>query len=193
MPSPTLAATPAIAASTPAAAPATPSEQPASGVTAAPGNVNTSNADPENKAVREAVLQRIDAMPLSQKSKDRLYDALDHAKGFGKLITINFASGRTELSPGDLENLGTELHRPKIQSFTDDPSVIIVVLGFADTRGDERTNKQVSDRRAQTVVDALRNTYHLANAIHSLGMGGQAIAGESLDKNRIVEIWAVSP
>ncbi len=193
MPSPTPAATAAIAASTPAVAPATPAEQPASGVTAAPGNVNLSNSDPENKAVREAVLKRIDAMPLSQKSKDKLYEALDQAKGFGKLLTINFASGRTELSPGDLENLGTGLHRSQIQRFTDDPTVIIVVLGFADTRGDARTNKEVSDRRAQSVVDALRNTYHVANAIHSLGMGGQAFAGESLDKNRIVEIWAVSP
>ena len=159
----------------------------------ATGSIDTNRSSPENQAIRQAVLQRIDAMPLSQADKARLYTALENAHGLGKLVTINFASGHTDLAPKDLVNLDNILHREKVHRFLDDPAVVLVVLGFSDTKGNEKTNKEVSERRARRIVEALHSPCNVTNMIHSIGMGGQTIAGESLDKNRVVEIWAVLP
>ncbi len=157
------------------------------------GAIDTNRASPENQAIQQAVMQRIDAMPLSQADKARLYTALERAHGLGKLLTVNFATGRTDLAPNDVVNLDSTMHRPKVQRFLDDPAVVLVVLGFSDTKGNEKTNKEISDRRARKVVEALRGSCNVTNMIHSIGMGGQTIVGESLDKNRVVEIWAVLP
>ncbi len=186
--------TPVVALATPPPVPSqTPPPTPGENVTSAAGAVDTNRASPENQAIRQAVLQRIDAMPLSPTDKARLYTALDRARGLGKLVTINFATGRTDLAPKDVVNLDNTLRRPKIQRFLDDPTVVLVVLGFADVKGDDKTNKDVSERRARRVVEALRGPCNVSNIIHSLGMGGQVIAGESLEKNRVVEVWAVLP
>ncbi len=201
-PAATPSPTPAIVSATVAPAtpiPVTPTAQttlPAgteNNVATAAGPFDFNRSSPENQAVSQAVLQRIDAMPLSEKDKTKLYTALDRAQGLGKLVTVNFSSNRTELVPADITNLNAALHLPKVQHFLDDPTVVLVVLGFADTKGSSRINKEVSERRARKVVDALRGPCAVGNVIHTIGMGGQDIAGESLDKNRVVEVWAVLP
>ena len=53
----------------------------------------------ENKDVKNEVLTRIDLMPgISQGNKDKLYQSVQRARSMGKVLTIPFGSGRTEMS-----------------------------------------------------------------------------------------------
>lgn len=209
-PTPTPAPTPTVAvaaasatpASSPSAAVATTTDTPVSGES--PGgaanevvvaaNLNMNPADRETQQTRAAVLERIDLMPISGSMKDQLFKAVDRARGMGKVITINFSSGRTELTSADVAKLKQALQQPAIQNLTSDTSVVFVVLGFADSRGNEQRNKQVSERRAQKTIDALRGPCGVLNIIHSIGMGGSDLFDkQNSSRNRAVEVWAVLP
>jgi outer membrane protein OmpA-like peptidoglycan-associated protein len=66
------------------------------------------------------------------------------------------------------------------------------MVGYADKQGEEAKNVEVSRSRAENVVKALREKTDLPNIMHAVGMGGQDIFDQSnLDKNRLVEVWAV--
>ena len=48
--------------------------------------------------------------------------------------------------------------------------------------------------RADTVLKAMRDKCEIINVMHTVGMGGSKLLdGKNLEKNRIVEIWAVLP
>jgi outer membrane protein OmpA-like peptidoglycan-associated protein len=67
-------------------------------------------------------------------------------------------------------------------------------VGFADKQGDESKNLEVSRTRAESVAKALKERTDIANVMHSVGMGGQNLFDQSnLEKNRLVEVWAVQP
>src|SRR6187402_2012766 len=69
----------------------------------------------ENKQVKAEVLTRVDLMPnVSTSNKDKLYSAVEKARSMGKIITIPFGSGKTDLSATDLEALKTELEKPEL-------------------------------------------------------------------------------
>jgi outer membrane protein OmpA-like peptidoglycan-associated protein len=83
---------------------------------------------------------------------------------------------------------------PQIQKFSDDPTVVFVVLGFADTKGDPQKNIAISLQRADNVVKALKERAAIMNVIHPVGMGSSDMFDtKNLDKNRVVEVWAVLP
>jgi flagellar motor protein MotB len=53
---------------------------------------------------------------------------------------------------------------------------------------------EISRSRAESVVKALKEKTELVNLMHAVGMGGQEIFDQSdLEKNRVVEVWAVQP
>ena len=70
----------------------------------------------------------------------------------------------------------------------------MVILGFADPKGDPKKNLEVSQLRADVVFKAMRDKCGVQNVMHTVGMGGSKMLDEkNLEKNRIVEIWAVLP
>jgi Outer membrane protein and related peptidoglycan-associated (lipo)proteins len=149
----------------------------------------------ENQRVKEEVLKRIDVMPgLTGEEKDKLYVQVERARAMGKVITIPFSSGRTAINESDAAALGEKLKLGQIANLTDDPTVVFVVLGFADKKGDPEKNREISLARAESVLKTLRDRFRVMNVMHAVGMGSsEMFDAENLDKNRVVELWAVLP
>jgi outer membrane protein OmpA-like peptidoglycan-associated protein len=149
----------------------------------------------ENKAVKAEVLTRVDQMPnVSGGNKDKLYMAVEKARKMGKIITIPFGSGKSELTATDVQQLKAELEKPEIAAVRSEPSAVFVILGYADPKGDAKKNIAISEARADTVRKAMKDKCNVINVMHTVGMGGSKLVdAQNLEKNRIVEIWAVLP
>lgn len=182
-------------ASTPVSAPVAPKATAPSEEVAAPAEVNTAVDNPENQLVKNEVLARIDLMPkLTPEEKDKLYVLVDRARGMGKVITIPFTSGKMAIGSAETAALGEKIKLPQLKKFSDDPTVVFVVLGYADKKGDQQKNLALSLERADSVVAALKQRCGVMNVVHSVGMGSSEIFdAQNLDKNRVVEVWAVLP
>ena len=212
---PLVAAPPRAGSSLPAATPATAARfddakpvRPAEPVAAAAADdgsappvpaddapLNFDVADPGNARVRDEVLQRIDLMPnISATNKDKLYASVDHARKMGRVLTVPFDKGGTAIRPADFEHLKAQLDKPDIHALLDDPTVVFVVLGYADQKGNDKLNVDISLNRARSVMDTLRDRLGFQNVMHSVAMGGSTLfSKQEAEKNRVVELWAVLP
>jgi outer membrane protein OmpA-like peptidoglycan-associated protein len=161
----------------------------------APEKLDLNLAKEENSKVKQEVLKRIDLMPnVSPANKDKLYNSVERAREMGKVLTIPFGSGKTNLSSAELETLKAELEKPEIAKLRDDPTSVFVILGYADPKGDEKKNIAISQQRADMVLEVMRDKAGVSNVMHAVAMGGSTIVDEkNLEKNRIVEVWAVLP
>jgi outer membrane protein OmpA-like peptidoglycan-associated protein len=150
---------------------------------------------PEIAAVKREVLKRIDLMPnVSAQNKDRLYGAVERARGMGRLFSVSFETSLTKVSPDEIAAMKAQLDHPQIKKFLDDPTLVLVILGYADKQGDDQKNLDISNGRAQAVMDALRDQVGVQNVMHVVPMGGtDLLDARQLAKNRIVEVWAVLP
>ena len=161
----------------------------------APAKIDLDVSKKENKTVKTEVLKRVDLMPkVSNPNKDKLYGAVERARSMGIILTIPFGSGKTDLSTTDLQRLKSEMEKPEVQKLRGDPTAVFVILGYADPKGDAQKNITVSQTRADTVLKAMRDKCDVINVMHTVGMGGSKLLdAQNLEKNRIVEIWAVLP
>lgn len=190
---------PGITAGTASAEPAAvPEAPPASGMAepvTAPETISTDLADAETRSVRAEVLKRIDVMPnLGDEEKDKLYVQVERARGLAKVITVPFASGARSVAPASAAGIQKALTLPQVEKFSSDPTVAFVVLGYADRKGDPQANQKISLDRAEEVVRVLKDRARVMNVIHAVGMGGSEMFDpKALDKNRVVEVWAVLP
>jgi outer membrane protein OmpA-like peptidoglycan-associated protein len=150
-------------------------------------------ADPNN--VRTTVLKRIDQMPnLQEAMKDKLRDAVMQAKDLGLLVTVPFETARANLGPQDLASIREQLAQPKNSESLKDQTVVLVILGFADTRGTDVKSYELSGDRAESVMAALHDQCGLRNEMHAVPMGGTAIFDpRDYAKNRVVEVWSGKP
>jgi outer membrane protein OmpA-like peptidoglycan-associated protein len=173
-----------------------PNETPAPRATfVAPPKIDLDASKGENKDVKNEVLTRIDLMPgITSGNKDKLYQSVERARSMGKVLTIPFASGRTELSQGDIQTLKAELEKPEVAGLRSDPTAVFVILGYADPKGDPKKNIAISQNRADAVLKVMKDKCGVSNVLHSVAMGSSKLLdAQSLEKNRIVEIWAVLP
>jgi len=161
----------------------------------APTKIDLDVSRGENKDVRNEVLTRIDLMPgITQGNKDKLYQSVDRARSMGKVLTVPFGSGRTELTSADIQSLKTELEKPEVANLRADPTAVFVILGYADPKGDPKKNIAISQSRADSVQRAMKEKCGVPNVMHSVASGGSKLLdSQKLEKNRIVEIWAVLP
>ena len=161
----------------------------------APAKIDLDVSKKENKSVKTEVLKRVDLMPkVSNPNKDKLYGAVERARSMGIVLTIPFGSGKTDLSAADIAKLKAELEKPDLTKLRGDPTAVFVILGYADPKGDAQKNIAVSQTRADTVLKAMRDKCDVINVMHTVGMGGSKLLdAHNLEKNRIVEIWAVLP
>ena len=178
----------------PAPADTAPQAEPPRFVTS-PQRIDLDVTKQENKAVKAEVLTRIDLMPnVSSSDKDKLYSAVERARSMGKILTIPFASGKTEIPANDVQALQTELEKPEIAKLRGDPTAVFVILGYADPKGDPKKNIAFSQTRADAVLKTMREKCNVINVMHTVAMGGSKLLdAQNLEKNRIVEIWAVLP
>jgi outer membrane protein OmpA-like peptidoglycan-associated protein len=184
----------------PQAAPPTVGPDPNTGV--APEVPNTpppppAKADntPIAENVREEVLKRIDAMPnIAAEKKDKLYNSVRRARDMRRVVVVSFGSGQQGVPASDKENVKNLLTSAEVMKFRDDLTAVFVVLGFADAKGDEKSNLAISGARARAVKDFMTNVCGVKNVTHDVAMGGSKLVDEqNLAKNRIAEIWAVLP
>lgn len=160
-----------------------------------PQQINTDAEDAGNRAMRAEVLKRIDVMPnLASAEKDKLYVQVQRARAMGMVIVIPFASGARAVGPSTVAGIAKALALPQVEKFSGDPTVVFVVLGYADKKGDPKANGAISLQRAESVVDVLKNKARVGNLVRAVGMGGsEMFDSTALDKNRVVEVWAVLP
>jgi len=149
----------------------------------------------EEDRTRQEVLKRIDLMRvLTEAEKDKLYAQVERAHGFTKIAILPFPQNRTTAAASQVDGLIKNLKRPDIQKLLADPTVVLLMVGYADKKGDEAKNLDISRSRAESVVQALKEKLDLVNLMHAVGMGGQDLFDPSdLEKNRVVEVWAVQP
>ena len=160
----------------------------------APAKLDLDVSKKENKSVKAEVLKRVDLMPVSNPNKDKLYTAVERARKMGIVLTIPFGSGKTDLSAADMQKLKAELDKTEMAKLRDDPTAVFVILGYADPKGDAQKNVAVSQNRADAVLKAMKEKCGVINLMHTVGMGGSKLLdAHNLEKNRIVEIWAVLP
>lgn len=152
-------------------------------------------ASQQSNEVRQAVLRRIDVMPnLTPANREKLRTSVYKARTLGMILTIPFTANKVSLTNPDIAALKNALESPEIQKLRDDATAVFVVLGYADSKGDEEKNRAISQKRADAVVNAMRDKCNVGNVTHAVGMGGSTMMDTgSLDKNRIVEIWAAQP
>ncbi len=149
----------------------------------------------EEERTRQEVLKRIDLMrALSDADKDKLYAQVERARGFTKIAVIPFPQNRTVAGAAQVEGLIKSLHGQDLQRLLSDPTVVLIMVGYADKKGDEAKNLDVSRSRAEGVVKTLKEKTDVVNVMHAVGMGGQDLFNPSdLEKNPVVEVWAVQP
>ena len=149
----------------------------------------------EEEDTRKEVLTRVDLMRnLSQKEKDQLYAQIERARGFNKIALIPFQSGHTAPGSAQIDDLVKRIQDADVQKLLADPTVVLIFVGYADTKGNEATNLEISRTRAESVQKMVSARLKLSNLMHSVGMGGQELFDKAnREKNRVVEVWAVQP
>ncbi len=150
---------------------------------------------PENKSVKSEVLTRIDLMPnITKTNRERLYISVERARQMGKVVTIPFGSGGSGVSSGDVEILKNTLESPELKKLRDDPTLVFVILGYADSKGDDKKNIAISQSRADSINAVMKNKCGVQNVMHAVAMGSSKLLdAQNFEKNRIVEVWAVLP
>lgn len=187
-PAPSATTTVTPPAATPMAEPPPPANEPPP---APPVATNEAVTD----QIRQEVLTRIDKIPnLTPEKKDRLYVSVQRTRDMRKLVEIPFASGQSQMPPASAAQVKKLLEEPAVKKLRDEQTAVFVVLGFADSKGNEKANLEISERRAKSVVDFMEKQCAVRNVTHSVGMGGTNLVDKNnAAKNRIAEIWAVLP
>ena len=181
---------PPLRAATPRAA--TPRVAPPRVPATVPGSV-IADGRAVDAATRTAIIQRIELAPdIPADKKERVREFVRRAKDMRSVLTIPFGSGQSQLASADLAKLRELLRATDFASYREDPTCAFIVLGFADSRGADEFNLRLSTERARTVLDLLRREGALQNVMHPVGMGKTTLLDEhQLEKNRIVEVWAI--
>jgi hypothetical protein len=178
------------------------SPSPSQGTSAVPRGTGSEDTpvllkkDPEEeRRVRQEVLVRVDLLKeLTQSEKDHLYSQVERARGFTKLAVVPFLSGRVTPENNQVEHLMSYLRQPSFQKLFEDPTVVLVCVGYADRKGSEAQNLEISHRRAENMVRILQSQTRIRNLMRAVGMGGSDLFDKTdAAKNRVVEIWLVQP
>jgi outer membrane protein OmpA-like peptidoglycan-associated protein len=146
-------------------------------------------------AQKQEVLKRIDAMPnITSANKEHLYAYVERAQRIKRVLNVNFERGKTKLGEPAIKKLVEETVQPEFANEARDPAVVFVILGFADKKGNEKTNLQMSFDRAETVTEILRKHCGLLNMMQTVPMGVSDLFNpQDPAGNRVVEVWAVLP
>lgn len=177
--------------------PPAPVPAPEPGDTTPPGPKPETKADntPATKEIKSEVIERIDSMPdLSRVKRDQLTLRVQQAADMRRIVMVAFDSGQATLGDTQKVEVKKILDSAEVMRFRDDLTAVFVVLGFADSKGDDAKNLAISRARGNSVKDFIVRECGVKNVAHSIGMGSSTLIDENnLEKNRIAEIWAVLP
>ncbi|MBV8815835.1 MAG: OmpA family protein [Verrucomicrobia bacterium] len=160
-----------------------------------PGASATYLSPSEIDATKEEVVNRIDALPgMNDKEKADLIGKMNKAHSMERLVVVAFEIGQTVPGRTVADELVKTFSKPEMCDKLSDPTIILVVAGYADKGGPVDLNLRLSQERAASVSKILKQRLKLANAIQTVGMGGtELLSNGRPDQNRAVEVWAVAP
>jgi outer membrane protein OmpA-like peptidoglycan-associated protein len=119
---------------------------------------------------------------------------MQKASSMQRLIVVSFDIGQTGLRGAAVDRLLKTFDTPEMREKLSDPTIILVVAGYADAGGRADLNLTISRERAENVTKILKRRLKLTNAIQTVGMGGtELLNSKRPDQNRAVEIWVVAP
>jgi hypothetical protein len=149
----------------------------------------------EEDLTRKEVLRRIDMLrELTPKEKDFLYSQVERARGFTKLAIVPYGSGQLWPDSFQTKYLLENLSKSDIAKIFEDPTVVLVLVGFSDLKGSDERNLEISRSRSENLVKMLHRRTKITNLMRAVGMGGSDIFDKMhLEKNRVVEMWIVRP
>src|ERR1700736_99080 len=149
----------------------------------------------EEDATRKEVLKRLDIIrELTPKEKDYLYSQVARARGFTKLAIVPY--GSRQLWPDSFQTnyLLENLSKPSITKIFEDPTVVLVMVGYSDLKGSDERNLEISRSRAENLIKLLHRKTKISNLMRAVGMGGSDLFDKTdLQQNRVVEMWIVRP
>jgi serine/threonine protein kinase/outer membrane protein OmpA-like peptidoglycan-associated protein len=146
-------------------------------------------------ATKEEVIKRINALPgVTAEKKASLIENMHKARSMERLTVVHFDIGQTALHRAATEQLLKAFDSPEMRDKLSDPTIILVVAGYADTDGNADLNLRFSRERAENVSKLLKEQAGLLNAMQTIGMGGtELLDNKRPNQNRAVEVWAVVP
>jgi serine/threonine protein kinase len=146
-------------------------------------------------ATKEEVVKRINALPgATAEKKANLIEKMHKARSMERLTVVHFDVGQTSLRKAATDPLVKAFDSPAMRDKLSDPTIILVVAGYADAGGNVDLNLRFSKERAEKVSKILKERVGLLNAIQTIGMGGtELLDNKRPDQNRAVEVWAVLP
>jgi outer membrane protein OmpA-like peptidoglycan-associated protein len=111
-----------------------------------------------------------------------------------RLAVIPFDNGRSTLRRAAVDELVKTFDTSEMHEKLSDPTIVLVVAGYADAGGRADLNLRISKTRAENVSRILKEQAKLLNAMQTIGMGGtELLDSKRPDLNRAVEVWAVVP
>ena len=206
-PAPALNPTP-LSKATPTSSPAvTPTSSPAVTPTTSaqkvptPDRKQTASSSPtplsehDIDVTKEEVIKRINALPgVTTEKKAMLIEKMNRARSMERLAIIPFDVGQTTLRRAAADEVVKAFSRPEMHDKLSDPTIILVVAGYADTGGRADKNLRISQERAEYISKLLKEQAALLNAMQIVGMGGTELLNSGRpDQNRAVEVWMVVP
>ena len=146
-------------------------------------------------ATKEEVVKRINALPgATVEKKANLIEKMHKARSMERLTVVHFDIGQTSLRRAATDPLVKAFGSPAMRDKLSDPTIILVVAGYADAGGNADLNLRFSKERAEKVSKILKERVGLLNAMRTIGMGGtELLDNKRPDQNRAVEVWAVVP
>jgi serine/threonine protein kinase len=152
-------------------------------------------SQPDAGATKEDVIRRINAMPgVTAAKKANLIEKMNKARSMERLVVIPFENGRSTLRRSAADELAKSFTTPEMRDRLSDPTIVLVVAGYADAGGRAEANLRISQARAENVSRILKEQAGLFNAMQTIGMGGTELLDSNRpDQNRAVEIWLVVP
>jgi outer membrane protein OmpA-like peptidoglycan-associated protein len=147
------------------------------------------------ESVREDIRRRIQIQPTAtQAMKDRVSAMVESAKRIGRMVVTYFPTANINLPPQEVASVQAQIAQPEVQKLLENPALLIVVLGYADKRGSEQADIDLSLGRAKTVADILQKKCGVLNAVYPVAMGGTDLFDQrEFSRNRVVEVWAALP
>lgn len=151
--------------------------------------------DPGNAKIRQDVLDRVDRLPnLSNEQRNKLYASVDRARGMGCVLIVPFLEGKRVLADAERKVLVNGIRSEAVQKLIDDPSLVFVVLGYANEAVSEAEQIKLAGERAESVSTTMRDLANVTNTIYPAGMGASDAKQKAAPgAGRVAEIWAVFP
>jgi serine/threonine protein kinase len=172
-----------------------PSQTPPSSITPSASPSPTAISQPVAETTKEDVVRRINAMPgITAEKKASLVSKMNKARSMERLAVIPFESGQSTLRRAAADEVVKTFDTPEMHDKLSDPTIVLVVAGYADSGGRPDSNLRISQARAENVGRILKEQVKLLNAMQTIGMGGTVLLDSKRpDQNRAVEVWAVVP